>query len=164
MIFVTIGSFAPFDRLVEAVDALAADHPDEEWFAQIGEGSYLPRHMEYARYVDKQEFDERIRTADALIGHAGMGTISGALAARKPLIVMPRDNARGEHVDTHQFETADLFENGGHVLVAREAGELVALWPQLATFDPKPRVPTPEAVGARVGTFLQALVDERRAR
>ena len=162
MIFVTIGSVIAFDRLVEAVDAVAAEHPDEDWFAQIGDGTYLPTHMAYARYVDRDEFERRVAEADLLIGHAGMGTISAALAAGKPLLVMPRDDARGEHVDDHQFLTADLFAADGHVLVAREAGDMAGMLDELRSFEPTPRESTAAGVGERVGRFLSDQQARRR--
>jgi UDP-N-acetylglucosamine transferase subunit ALG13 len=157
MIFVTVGSFGPFDRMVKAVDHLAAEHPHRSWFAQIGKGSYLPQHMEYERYLDKRDFDSRIRSADVLIGHAGVGTITAAIRYSKPLIVMPRDHDRGEHVDDHQFATADLFEAGGHILVARDSRELRLVWQLAPTFHPAPRESTAAAVGDRVGKFLRGI-------
>ena len=48
MIFVTIGSMFPFDRLIRAMDDWAAAQPEPvELVAQIGEGSYRPAHMRW---------------------------------------------------------------------------------------------------------------------
>jgi UDP-N-acetylglucosamine transferase subunit ALG13 len=47
MIFLTVGTQFPFDRLVRAVDeAFDNGAIDEEVFAQIGETSYRPRNFE----------------------------------------------------------------------------------------------------------------------
>lgn len=161
MTFVIVGSVAPFDRLIRAADALAAEYPHEHWFAQIGDGAYLPTNMEYVRFMAKPEFDLRLAGSDKLIGHAGMGTISTALGLGKPLLVMPRDPERGEHVDDHQIATAEYFAGAGHVLAAAEAHELGSAYLELSTFDPVPRTPTPAKVAQRIGQFLSTFESRR---
>ena len=112
MIFVTVGSLYPFDRLVEACDQLAAASPDQQWIAQIHEGSYEPTHMQFERYMDKASFDAAMADAEVIVSHAGMGTINGALALGKPLLVVPRRKAHGEHVNDHQVSGAEVFRAG----------------------------------------------------
>ena len=48
MIFVTVGTQLPFDRLVRAVDAWAAEHPQVDVFGQIGPASFRPKHFAHA--------------------------------------------------------------------------------------------------------------------
>ena len=47
MIFVTIGSMFPFDRLIRVMDGWAAANPGVETLAQIGDGAYEPAHMRW---------------------------------------------------------------------------------------------------------------------
>ena len=42
LIFVTIGSALPFDRLVQAMDDWARDNPGEDILAQTGDGVFEP--------------------------------------------------------------------------------------------------------------------------
>ena len=57
MIFVTIGSMFPFDRLIRAMDAWAAERaPETELLAQIGAGAYEPRNMPWVRRLDQADF------------------------------------------------------------------------------------------------------------
>ena len=88
MIFLTVGTQFPFDRLVKAVDE-AADKEvfDERIFAQIGTSSYSPRNFEAVPSPEKTLFDGHFQMADSIISHAGMGTITMALESRKPLLV-----------------------------------------------------------------------------
>ena len=53
MIFVTVGSALPFDRLVQFLDErLSAETGIEEtFFAQIGSGHYVPSNFESIRYL-----------------------------------------------------------------------------------------------------------------
>ena len=103
-IFVTVGTQLPFDRLVGAVDAWAARHPEADVFAQIGAG-IAPCHARHAANVDPQTFARSVAAADVVVAHAGMGTILTALELGKPVLVMPRRAALGEHRNEHQRAT-----------------------------------------------------------
>jgi UDP-N-acetylglucosamine transferase subunit ALG13 len=124
VIFVTVGTQLGFDRMIRAVDSWAASNPEESVFAQIGPGAYRPQHMEYAPFVDPEECRERMLEADAVVAHAGMGTIIGALELGKPLLVMPRRAALGEHRNDHQIATARRFGDLGRVTVAGDEQDL----------------------------------------
>jgi UDP-N-acetylglucosamine transferase subunit ALG13 len=65
-----------------------------------------------------------MRDADAIVAHAGMGTILNALQLGKPLLVMPRRAALGEHRNEHQSATARRFQELGGVAVADDAEAL----------------------------------------
>lgn len=157
MIFVTVGSLYPFDRLVEACDQLAAASPDQQWIAQIHEGSYEPTHMQFERYMDKASFDAAMADAEVIVSHAGMGTINGALALGKPLLVVPRRKAHGEHVNDHQVSGAEVFRAGGHVLVAPNPADVGPMLDDARSFRPTPRVVRAAELADEVGAFLSAL-------
>jgi len=123
VIFVTVGTQIPFDRMIEAVDGWAASGRHEV-FAQIGPATYTPRHIAYEAFISPAECRERMRSADAIVAHAGMGTILSALELGKPLLVMPRQAALGEHRNDHQLATAERFARSGLVSVAQDAAEL----------------------------------------
>lgn len=124
MIFVTVGTQLPFDRLITAVDQWAGAQPGREVWAQIGPSRLRPRHMEHAQFVAPEECAERMLTAHAIVAHAGMGTILTALEIGKPLLVMPRRVALGEHRNDHQLATARRLAELGRVKVALDEAEL----------------------------------------
>lgn len=124
MIFVTVGTQLPFDRLVAAVDEWAAAGEDREVFAQIGPSSLRPRHIAYEQFIAPAECSERMRAASAIVAHAGMGTILTALELGKPLLVMPRRAALGEHRNDHQLATVRRFSELGNVKAAFDEHEL----------------------------------------
>ncbi|MFV2039947.1 MAG: glycosyltransferase [Acidimicrobiales bacterium] len=154
VIFVTVGSAYPFDRLIRACDELAAADPTQDWLAQIHEGEYQPQHMRFERYMDKPEFDAAMAGADLLVGHAGMGTINGALALHKPLLVLARRKEFGEHVNDHQVAGAELFGAGGHVLVADTAEDVASRLADLTGFVPAPREVRATELADQIGAFL----------
>ncbi len=157
MIFLTVGTQFPFDRLVRAVDEALAHGFTEEVFAQIGDSSYEPRNFRAVASLDKHEFDDWFHRASGIIGHAGMGTISMALEQGKPLLVLPRRKKFGEVVNDHQVAIARKFEELGHVLAAYEAEELADKMGLLKTFVPRPRQASPDAVARRIADFLDEL-------
>lgn len=115
MIFVTTGTQLPFDRLVRAVDEWAAENPGHEIFAQIGSGKYKPQNMEYVEKLEPNRYKHYFDKAGLVISHAGMGTIISGLESAKPLVLMPRRAALGEHRNDHQLGTAAKF--GHHALI-----------------------------------------------
>jgi UDP-N-acetylglucosamine transferase subunit ALG13 len=125
VIFVTVGTQVPFDRLVAAVDSWAGAQVGRPVFAQIGPTDLRPRHIESRNFISPAECRERIREAKVVVGHAGMGTILTALELGTPVLVMPRRAALGEHRNDHQLATARWYAEVGGVSVAFDEGELV---------------------------------------
>jgi UDP-N-acetylglucosamine transferase subunit ALG13 len=158
MIFLTVGSQFPFDRLVSAIDDLINKGMiTEKLFAQIGKSAYKPRNFEYSQYLEKGAFDEYVRQASALIGHAGMGTITVAMNHRKPLLAMPRLKRYREVVNDHQVDIARRFAEFGHILAAYDTGELSSAIVKLKNFVPAERKAEPEKVADRIARFLDGL-------
>jgi len=158
MIFLTVGTQFPFDRLVRAIDkAVVRCLINEKMFAQIGKSSYKPRNFEYVEFLDKDLFDDCIRQASCIISHAGMGTITMALDNSKPLLVMPRLRRHGEVVNDHQLAIAKKFEQLGLILTAYEVEELPERIEWLRTFVPSKREPQTRAVAERIMRFLREL-------
>jgi beta-1,4-N-acetylglucosaminyltransferase len=158
MIFLTVGTQFPFDRLLRAVDdALDNGTAVEEIYAQIGESKYVPRNFKGIASVPKEQFDHYLANASSVIGHAGMGTITAALEHNKPLLVMPRLKKFGEVVNDHQVGIAERFEQAGLLLAAYTAEELPQCLTKLKTFVPKKRECASEAVVERISQFLQEI-------
>lgn len=160
MIFLTVGTLFPFDRLVRAVDdAVASGIIEQPVFAQIGRTKFVPKNIEYVEVIDKRTFDNKVAAADYIISHAGIGSITMALENAKPLLVMPRMKRYSEHVNDHQVVTARKFEELGHVLVAYDAKDLPEGMRKLKNFIPRERKVNPEAVVDRIHRFLNSLQD-----
>ena len=158
MIFLTVGTQFPFDRLVRAVDdCFEQDLIDEELFAQIGESKYKPRNFEYVEFLDTRLFDDWMQKASGIIGHAGMGTITMALDSKKPLLVMPRLKKYGEVVNDHQVAIVRKFSELGHILAAYEVDDLLNGIRKLKDFVAVQRKTNPQAVADRIRRFLNSL-------
>ena len=109
MIFVSVGSQLPFDRLIKTIDGWAGIHQNETVFAQIGNSSFIPQNIEFCETIDPINYSKRIKDADIIIAHAGTGTIITALELGIPLLIMPRLAEKGEHRNNHQLATVKRF-------------------------------------------------------
>ena len=127
MIFLTVGTQLPFDRLTRAVDDWCVTSPETPVFGQIadpGPEGYRPRHFAWQAFVEPAEFDQRFEQADIVIAHAGMGSIITALTRAKPVLIMPRRADLREQRNDHQLATAAQFEGRPGVHVARDESEV----------------------------------------
>lgn len=124
MIFVTVGTQLPFDRLVRTVDEWALTNKGQNVYAQIGNSALQPASIEWVAYLSPDETARCIRLASAVVSHAGIGSIIAALQHRKPIIVLPRRAALGEHRSEHQVATARRFGELGLVHVANDESAL----------------------------------------
>ena len=125
MIFVTIGSMFPFDRMIRAMDAwVLAEGQGEEVLAQIGAGDYEPRHMEWVRKLDRPAYGAAIRRSRLVVAHAGVGSIVTAGELCRPIVVLPRRAHLGEHTSDHQVETASWLRGKPGLVVADAEADL----------------------------------------
>lgn len=127
MIFVTVGTELPFDRLVRAVDAWARQRGRRDVFAQVGAGGWRPEWVESSEFLNPPEFTRKFLDAHLVVGHAGMGTILSALRYGKPFVVMPRLASLGEQRNDHQLATARHLAELKKVKVAYSPEELTEL-------------------------------------
>lgn len=87
MIFATVGTNeTPFDRLVTAVDALDRD----DVLVQYGSATKLPQRARGVEFLPFDELVEHVRSADAVVTHAGAGSALVALVNGKRPILVPR--------------------------------------------------------------------------
>lgn len=126
MIFITVGTDKPFDRMMKIVDRWAGETGRKDVFAQIGEAGWQPLHIPFVEFLEPVEFKRRFAESSLVIGHAGMGTILSALLHGKPILVMPKMASLGEHRNEHQTATAKRMMELGNVNVAFDEAELRA--------------------------------------
>lgn len=124
MIFVTIGTQEPFDRLIEAMDQISLKF-GLNIVAQVSTKSKLKiNNMEIIDFISPTDFEKLFNEAELIVAHAGMGTIISALVNQKNLIVLAREKKMMEHRSDHQVATAKHLEQLGLLNVARNTEEL----------------------------------------
>ncbi|MBY8978067.1 hypothetical protein KHP62_19810 [Rhodobacteraceae bacterium NNCM2] len=127
MIFLTVGTQVHFNRLARALDDWCARTKFTSVFGQLGdqEGeSFAPRNFSWKSFLDPDEYNQRMREADLVVAHAGMGSIITAMTLCKPILIMPRRADLGEHRNDHQLATVARFRHAPGVHVAMDEEEV----------------------------------------
>ena len=126
MIFVTVGNSikgVEFHRLIREMDDIARDLK-EDVVAQIGFIKDPPRHIRSFSYMNYLEIQDYFRQASMIVGHCGVGTVINGLGYGKPVILVPRSKAQGEHIDDHQFELAYKLKGVEGIFVVEDVAQL----------------------------------------
>jgi UDP-N-acetylglucosamine transferase subunit ALG13 len=160
LIFLTVGTQLPFDRLVMAVDNWAGMNADVKVFAQIGPSKQAPVHLEYVDFIGAGKVDDLMQQAELIIAHAGMGSIVSALRYQRPIVILPRRAELREHRNDHQLATAKWLASRPGVHVAWDAAELLRLLERRRHLPAGPPL-APDADGPLVDR-LKAFVHENR--
>jgi UDP-N-acetylglucosamine--N-acetylmuramyl-(pentapeptide) pyrophosphoryl-undecaprenol N-acetylglucosamine transferase len=122
VIFVTVGSNPTFrfDRLIEAIGQL----PPQELVVQHGPATPPSGVKEIHEWLTFEQVLDYMGEADAVISHAGTGTILCASNMGHVPVVMPRLKRFRETVDDHQVALATVFERTGRVAVVWDVASL----------------------------------------
>lgn len=127
MIFVTVGTQLAFDRMIAAVDTWASRNRGIEVVAQVGPSQYQSQNFKARDFIPPSEANRLFAEAELIVSHAGMGSILTAMKFRKPILIMPRKAACGEHRNDHQMATAKWLGGRAGVIVAWDEFELPKL-------------------------------------
>lgn len=123
MIFVTVGSQLPFDRLIRGLDQLASELPLDV-FAQIGTGEYEPKNFRWERLLAPSRFNELVEDATLIVSHAGIGSVLSAQRSGKPILIFPRLASHGEHRNDHQLATLRALKDRDGIYTAETIAEI----------------------------------------
>lgn len=120
MIFATVGTHGqPFSRLLDAAMALPG-----EVIVQYGHNRRPPGCPLCVAFMDFPDMIAHMERAEAVVTHAGVGSILSARRAGHVPVVVPRLARLGEHVDDHQSELTRSLEEHGHVIAVWEIERL----------------------------------------
>jgi UDP-N-acetylglucosamine transferase subunit ALG13 len=124
-VLVSVGTARPwgFESLLRRVrDILPAD-ADVLWQTGATDTDGLELPGTVVPSMSDDEFVAEIERADVVVSHAGVGTFVRCLESGKAPVLVPRRAARGEHVDDHQLQIAEVAAQRG-LAVVREVEEL----------------------------------------
>ena len=89
----------------------------------MGYSDYKPKHYNYRKFLDRDEFIAVMSEADIVITHGGTGVIINAIKKGKKVIAAPRLKRYGEHIDDHQIQLLKQFKELDMIYVC-EDGDL----------------------------------------
>ncbi len=162
ILFVCGTHHQPFDRLLRAAAALARD--GEEVVVQRGVATLDVPGAHVLDWVSPAELEALADRAEAVVAHAGPGSLFLAWDRGLTPIVMPRRRALGEHVDDHQVAFAQTL--GDRAVVVESSDDVrQALNRVRGVVDPSRQVSVQvsEAFAARFSALAEAVVLGQRA-
>jgi UDP-N-acetylglucosamine transferase subunit ALG13 len=121
MIFVTIGTSEPFDRLLQALEGAVTEEPI---LIQRGASSACPPGATAVDFLPFDEFIDHLRRARVVVMHAGVGSILAAISVGQRPVVVARRRRFGEAVDDHQLEFARRMHETGRVVHVDDLSQL----------------------------------------
>ena len=120
MIFVTVGTSLPHDKLVEMMDRLVGEGKIEDRVVvQRGAGKYIPKNVEHFRF--SSSLDECYNDAEIVISNCGAGTIMENTTKGRKLIVIQNPDITGGH----EWELVTKMEKGEHLIWCRDINQLL---------------------------------------
>jgi len=118
------GTGLPFVRLVDALAAYAQSSREEVWI-QHGTAPLVPP-LRGASTVPRDKLLEQMRRADAIVTHAGCGSIADVFSTGHVPVVVARRERYGEHVNDHQLELLEVLEDEDRIVAVHDMSELGA--------------------------------------
>ncbi len=140
MILVTLGTQdKKFTRLLVELDRLINEKIiQDKVIVQAGFSSdYQSLNMEIFDLIAKDKFDKLIEDCDLLITHGGVGAILTGLKYQKKIIAIPRLKKYKEHVNDHQVQIVENFNEEGYIIGINDVKDLENAIKEIKNFHPK---------------------------
>lgn len=160
LILVCVGaSEYKFDRLLKIIDELCDEQilEGKQIIAQIGNTDFKPKNYKSFNLIGRDEFQNYMEKADLIITHAGTGSVIPLLKLEKKVIVFPRLKKYKEHLDNHQLELKDVFENAGYTISAENKQELIDAIKLAKDFKPKQFISNDHKINDMVIDFIEGI-------
>jgi UDP-N-acetylglucosamine transferase subunit ALG13 len=158
VIFVTVGSAEPFDRLLRSLPRPES----EEIVAQTGPSVTALPGVRCVPFMGFEEIASTMGQARVVVAHAGVGTVLSAFNAGKKPVLVPRRREFGEAVDDHQVELAHRLAGCGLAHVVDDPAELLEILADLDGSLQRDAGAGENRLTADIGAFLEATLARRQ--
>ena len=129
-----------FHRLLEEIDNLIKKGViKEKVIVQAGYTEYKTtnKQMKILKLMPLDELEDLIEQADLIITHGGVGSITMSLKRGKKVIAVPRLHEYHEHVNNHQKEIVQTYDEKGYIVGVQDVKELQEALSKIKNFEPK---------------------------
>ena len=139
MILVLLGTQNnSFRRLLEEIDKLIEKKIiKEEVIVQSGYTKYDSENMKVFSLIPKEELEELQEKSNYIITHGGVGSIVSSVKKGKKVIAIPRLHKYNEHVNDHQKEIVEYFNDKGYIIGIDNVEQLEKAVSNIEKFVPK---------------------------
>ena len=139
MILVLLGTqHNEFTRLLQKVEeCIDNGFIDEKVVVQAGFTKYQTDKMEIFDMISKEVLENLIDEANVIITHGGVGSIIMALKKHKKVIAVPRLHEFNEHVNDHQRQIINVFNEKKYLLGIQNVEDLPEALKKIDNFEPE---------------------------
>lgn len=139
MILVLLGTQNnSFHRLLEEIQKNIDDkNIKEKVVVQAGYTKFESKDMTIYNQLPKEQLQEFIKEADLIITHGGVGSIISSITNGKKVIAVPRLQKYKEHVNDHQLDIINSFNESGYIIGIHGVEELKEALKKVPDFEPK---------------------------
>jgi len=109
----------------------------EEVIVQAGHTEYDSNKMKILDFISETEINKLIKKANYIITHGGVGSIIDSIKLNKKVIAVSRLSKYNEHVNDHQIQIINKFNNNGYIIGLNDACLLRDGIEKINTFIPK---------------------------
>ena len=126
MILVMLGTQNnDFSRLLKEIDNLIDKHViKDEVVVQAGYTKYESKNMKIFDLIPKDKLLSLQQKSDLIITHGGVGSIISSIEKGKKVIAVPRKHEYLEHVNNHQEEIVQTFNDKGYIIGIEDVKDL----------------------------------------
>lgn len=139
MILVLLGTQNnSFHRLLEEVQKNIENKKiKEEVIVQKGYTKFESQDMKMYTEIPIDELNKLIDQADLIITHGGVGSIISSIKKGKKVIAVPRLEKYKEHVNDHQKDIVETFNQSGYIIGIENVEQLGEALDKVESFIPK---------------------------
>lgn len=139
MILVLLGTQNnSFHRLLEKIDELIESKViTENVIVQAGHTKYESKNMKILDLIPKEELEKYQEKASFIITHGGVGSIITSIEKQKKVIAVARQHQYGEHVNDHQKDIVQLFDEKSYIIGINDVDKLKKAIEKIRKFTPK---------------------------
>ena len=139
MILVLLGTQNnSFKRLLEEVQKnIDNGNIKEKVIVQKGFTKFESKDMEMYKELPSEKINKLIEQANIVITHGGVGSIISSITRGKKVIAVPRLKKYKEHVNDHQLDIINSFNDNGYRIGIHCVEELGEALTKIKSFVPK---------------------------
>ena len=139
MILVLLGTQNnSFFRLLDEIEnCINTGLITEEIVVQAGHTLYHSDKMKILDFIPQMELENLIKECNYIITHGGVGSIISGIKSNKKVIAVSRLSKYNEHVNDHQIQIVNKFDNDGYILGLNDVSLLKTALKNINDFIPK---------------------------
>lgn len=144
-----------FHRLLEEVEKCINNGIiNEEVIVQAGGTKYNSNNMKIFELISNEQLTKYMEQASFIICHGGVGSIVSSIKLGKKVIAVPRYEKYGEHVNDHQVQIVQSFNNQGLIEGIENVEDLSNAILKITDFKPEKFVSNTENVINMITDFI----------